>query len=108
MASPEVELRSPVLANVTVLVGFALIFTTFATDTPWSWIIGGGMVIAGGLWAGFSGSVARTVPSDAATATPDAPEAATPPAAEDRGDGTEGREAPHGPGTGGQSHGRTT
>ncbi len=48
------EVSSPVLANIIVVVGFVVLFTTFATDSPWSWIIGGLMVVAGGLWAGFS------------------------------------------------------
>jgi hypothetical protein len=52
-ADPEVP--SPVLANLVVLIGFAVVFTTFATGSAWSWIIGGALVLAGGLWAGFTG-----------------------------------------------------
>jgi hypothetical protein len=108
MASPATEPRSPALANLTVLVGFAVMFTTFATDSPWSWIIGGVMVLAGGLWAGFSGSAtAPEVARDVHAISPDAPEVATPEPGTGPVDGTEGREAPHGPGTGGRGDGRT-
>ncbi len=55
--APE-DIKSPILANVVVVVGFVVLFTTFATDSPWSWIVGGLMVLAGGLWAGFSGDPA--------------------------------------------------
>lgn len=47
--------RSPALANVVVVAGFVVLFTTFATGSPWSWIIGGVMLLAGALWAGAAG-----------------------------------------------------
>jgi hypothetical protein len=50
------EPSSPWLANAVVVLGFAVAFTTFATDSPWSWIIGLAMVVAGGLWAGYAGT----------------------------------------------------
>lgn len=94
---------------MTVLVGFAVLFTTFATESPWSWIIGGAMVLAGGLWAGFDGRpIAPAGVDDIHAESPDAPEAPRVPAAAGTVDGTEGLEAPHGPGTGGQDDGRTT
>ena len=102
MAVAPEEPKSPVLANIVVLAGFAVIFTTFLTDSPWSWIIGGLMILAGALGAGFatSGS-AEGLPR---AATP-APEESPPPAGEQLEDGTEGAEAVHGPGTGGQGDG---
>lgn len=54
---------SPFLSNVLVVVGFAVIFTTFVTDTYWSWIIGGVMLIGGALWAGFSTHEAAARPA---------------------------------------------
>ncbi|HUG84368.1 MAG TPA: hypothetical protein VMM13_07375 [Euzebya sp.] len=82
MAAAPGEPNSPVLANLVVLVGFVVLFTTFMTDSPWSWIIGGAMVLAGGLWAGFTTAPATDGPPDA-----DAPEVS--------------------PSTGGQGHGHT-
>lgn len=102
MAVAPEEPTSPVLANIVVLVGFAVLFTTFVTDSPWSWIIGGLMVLAGGLWAGFATSgTAEGLPH---AATP-APEVSPPPAAAQVEDGTEGAEVVHGPGTGRRSDG---
>jgi cell division protein FtsW (lipid II flippase) len=46
------DARSPVMANIVVIVGFIVLFTTFVTDSPWSWIIGGLLIVAGALWAG--------------------------------------------------------
>lgn len=54
MAIVREEPRSPMLANVVVILGFVLVFTTFATESPFSWIIGVMLIIAGGLWAGLS------------------------------------------------------
>ena len=58
------EVRSPALANAVVILGFVLIFTTFVTHSPWSWIIGGVLLVAGALWAGFS-SGSRPTTDDA-------------------------------------------
>lgn len=103
VAAPE-EPQSPLLANIVVLVGFVVLFTTFVTDSPWSWIIGGGMVLAGGLWAGFS----TASPSEGLPAadTP-APEVSPPVRSTPDVEATEGSDVVHGPGTGGPSHGRT-
>lgn len=53
-AADPLDTPSPALANVVVILGFALVFTTFLTDSPWSWIIGGVLIVAGALWAGFT------------------------------------------------------
>lgn len=50
------ESSGPLLANVVVVLGFVVIFTTFVTGSPFSWIIGGLMVLGGGLWAGLAGT----------------------------------------------------
>lgn len=42
------------LAVVVVMVGFVVVFTTFITDSAWSWIIGGVMLVGGALWAGLA------------------------------------------------------
>lgn len=55
MASVPEETRSPVLANLVVILGFVLLLSTFATDSPLSWVLGGILLLAGGLWAGFAG-----------------------------------------------------
>lgn len=54
-ASVADETTSPFLANLLAIVGFVLIFTYFATESVWSWILGGGLLLASGLWAGLSG-----------------------------------------------------
>lgn len=54
MAAIPDEPRSPVLANLVVILGFVAVFTTFATDSPASWIIGVGLIVAGGIWAGLA------------------------------------------------------
>ncbi len=56
MQTQPADPTSPVLANAVVVAGFAVIFTTFVFDTPWSVAIGVAMVLAGGLWAGVSGT----------------------------------------------------
>lgn len=102
-AAPE-DPNSPVLANMVVLIGFVVLFTTFLTDSPWSWIIGGALVLAGGLWAGFATAPATAGLPDAETP---APEVSPPVAPQPEVEETEGSTVVHGPGTGGQSHGRT-
>ncbi len=56
MAAIPDEPRSPVIANLVVILGFVAVFTTFATDSPASWIIGLVLIVAGGLWAGLVGA----------------------------------------------------
>lgn len=70
MAAIPDEPTSPVIANLVVLAGFVAIFSTFVTDSPFSWIVGAIMVLAGGIWAGFVGSMPvdeAAVPSTAGT-----------------------------------------
>ena len=55
MAAVAEDIKSPVIANLVAIAGFVLIFTTFATESAWSWIIGGILLLAGGLWAGLVG-----------------------------------------------------
>lgn len=68
MAAVPDDRTSPVLANIVVVAGFVAIFTTFATGSPWSWIVGGLMVVAGALWAGAPGGPTTTAPADAVDA----------------------------------------
>lgn len=69
MAAVPEDRTSPVLANIVVVAGFVAIFTTFATDSPWSWIVGGLMIVAGALWAGAAGAPAPSAgPADAVDA----------------------------------------
>lgn len=62
MAAIEDQPRSPVIANLVVILGFVSVFTTFATDSAFSWIIGTILIVSGGIWAGFVGEGA---PADA-------------------------------------------
>jgi hypothetical protein len=108
--SPDV--RSPFLANAAVVVGFGLIFTTFMTDSAWSWVLGGLLVLAGGLWAGFSGGRATGDPTGvSAHEAVEVPAGAEdgPPAVEGARAVREGAEPPAEPASGRveQDHGRT-
>ena len=60
MADATPPLSGPVGANLTLVLGFVVLFTTFATGSPASWIIGGLLVVAGGLWAGATGTGGAT------------------------------------------------
>ncbi|CAN5818682.1 hypothetical protein BH24ACT15_BH24ACT15_06790 [soil metagenome] len=53
MATAREEPRSPMLANIVVILGFVLVFTTFATESPFYWIIGVILIVGGALWAGL-------------------------------------------------------
>lgn len=79
MAAIPAEPTSPVIANLVVLAGFVAIFSTFVTDSPFSWIVGAIMVVAGGIWAGFVGNetVDEAVVPDTAGTHVDASEGQT-------------------------------
>lgn len=112
MASEALEPKSPILANVVVVAGFVVLFTTFVTESHWSWIIGGAMLLAGALWAG-----ARTTDADVPLADSAAPQAPMPdggdppaPGSTQPEDDTEGHGVVPGPvqdRSGGPGHGRT-
>lgn len=60
---PSAEPRSPVVANLVVILGFVAIFSTFATESPASWAIGVVLVLAGGVWAGVDRRTSNADPS---------------------------------------------
>ncbi len=51
-AALPAPVRGPLLAHAVVFLGFAVIFSVFATEALASVVIGLGLVIAGGLWEG--------------------------------------------------------
>ena len=63
--------HSPVLASAAVVLGFAVLLSTFATDSPWPAILGILLVVAGGLWAGFSSPPATITNTETAVPDPD-------------------------------------
>ncbi len=47
--------HGPFLANVTVLLGFVVLFSVFAVDSPMAVVVGVVMIAAGALWSGLAG-----------------------------------------------------